>query len=202
MRVLGASTMKIFLGNLFSDFIAGGITRDTLVKVCVLIRIPEDKCNFPDINIVGPTLDVMFFGDFTLGTQPIVNIAALDVCFLLGFDFEKILIINLQGPAAAFAKLAVREGTNILLEGGALNKEIIRSGDLWRLTEPDQWLNDEIINSWCQLLEDPLKGRHRRWFIISTFFYPKLRDEGYKKGRLDKWFTPVRFLVFLNIQGN
>ena len=77
--------------------------------------------------------------------------------------------------------------------------------DIQRLL-PAQWLNDEIINFYGQMIlsrseeskENPgdgvANGRKKPLNVhyFSTFFWSKLKNEGYEKGRLAKWTKKVR----------
>ncbi|KAF8640350.1 hypothetical protein AX17_000021 [Amanita inopinata Kibby_2008] len=81
-----------------------------------------------------------------------------------------------------------------------ISKEQVTDQDLCRL-KPRQWLNDEIINFYGALIlarsdsckENPgngdAKGKKKPLNVhyFSTFFWTKLRKEGYDKGRLFKW---------------
>lgn len=80
-------------------------------------------------------------------------------------------------------------------------RENVTNDDLCRL-KPRQWLNDEIINFYGALIlarsegckENPGNGRGTKPLNVhyfSTFFWSKLRTEGYDKGRLAKWTKKV-----------
>ena len=78
-------------------------------------------------------------------------------------------------------------------------KEQVSDKDISRLN-PGQWLNDEIINFYGQLLMDRASeveaSKENRKRILqshyfNTFFWPKL-IQGYEKGRLAKWTKKVR----------
>lgn len=89
----------------------------------------------------------------------------------------------------------------MLQERGIVSKagrEQVSDQDLRRLL-PGQWLNDEIINFYGQLIlnrsmdvdaakENKANGRGNILDVhyFSTFFWPKLLS-GYEKGRLAKW---------------
>ena len=89
-------------------------------------------------------------------------------------------------------------------------REQVSDKDLVRL-RPGQWLNDEIINFYGQLImsrseaargdkenkgkEVAGKGGRKaplNAHYFSTFFWTKLKDAGYEKGRLSKWTKKVR----------
>lgn len=84
-------------------------------------------------------------------------------------------------------------------------REQVTDKDISRL-RPHQWLNDEIINFYGQMImsrfeeskENPggngyAKGRKRLLNVhyFSTFFWSKLQNDGYEKGRLAKWTKKV-----------
>ena len=78
-------------------------------------------------------------------------------------------------------------------------KEQVSDRDVSRLL-PEQWLNDEIINFYGQLIlsrsmEAEAAKENRKKLLnvhyFSTFFWPKLKS-GYEKGRLAKWTKKVR----------
>jgi len=83
-------------------------------------------------------------------------------------------------------------------------RESVNDRDLSRLL-PCQWLNDEIINFYGAMIlmrseSHPKTDSHARRKILdvhyfSTFFWPKLKNEGYDKGRLAKWTKKVRDLL-------
>lgn len=57
-----------------------------------------------------------------------------------------------------------------------------RVRDLRTLVSPN-WLNDEVINFYCQLLMERSKqcsGKFPSMHAFSSFFFPKLRDHGYE----------------------
>lgn len=84
-------------------------------------------------------------------------------------------------------------------------KEQVSDEDISRL-RPAQWLNDEIINFYGQMIlsraeeskENPGAGtgsgrkRPLNAHYFSTFFWSKLRGQGYEKARLGKWTKKVR----------
>lgn len=84
-------------------------------------------------------------------------------------------------------------------------REQVTDQDLSRL-KPYQWLNDEIINFYGSMIlarseaskENPApngvtpgKGRPLNAHYFSTFFWSKLKGEGYEKARLAKWTKKV-----------
>ncbi|KAF8624771.1 hypothetical protein AX15_005662 [Amanita polypyramis BW_CC] len=85
-----------------------------------------------------------------------------------------------------------------------LSREQVTDQDLSRL-RPRQWLNDEIINFYGALIlarsesckenpgNDTVRGKKLPLNVhyFSTFFWSKLRSEGYEKGRLAKWTKKV-----------
>lgn len=100
----------------------------------------------------------------------------------------------------------------ILRKRGVVSKcvrEQISDKDLSRL-RPGQWLNDEIINFYGQMImsraENCREGKENKRkdvafgkgkqeplnaHYFSTFFWTKLKDVGYEKGRLAKWTKKV-----------
>ncbi|CAL1696467.1 unnamed protein product [Somion occarium] len=97
-------------------------------------------------------------------------------------------------------------------------REQVSDKDISRLL-PNQWLNDEIINFYGQMIlsrsegskENPavngvVKGRRKPLNVhyFNTFFWSKLKGEGYEKARLAKWtkkidiFTKDAILIPIN----
>ncbi|KAJ8586816.1 cysteine proteinase [Rhizopogon salebrosus TDB-379] len=87
----------------------------------------------------------------------------------------------------------------LLCKRGNISKiarESVSDRDLSRLL-PCQWLNDEIINFYGAMIltrsesnhkaDHPTKRKILDAHYFSTFFWPKLQNEGYEKGRLAKW---------------
>jgi sentrin-specific protease 1 len=92
----------------------------------------------------------------------------------------------------------------LLCKRGNISKiarESVSDRDLSRLL-PCQWLNDEIINFYGAMIltrsesnhkaDHPTKRKILDAHYFSTFFWPKLQNEGYEKGRLAKWTKKVR----------
>ncbi|KAH9921976.1 cysteine proteinase [Epithele typhae] len=83
-------------------------------------------------------------------------------------------------------------------------REQVSNADILRL-RPAQWLNDEIINFYGQMIlaraesskENPsnskVNGRNGpiNAHYLSSFFWAKLKGQGYQKGRLAKWTKQV-----------
>lgn len=78
-------------------------------------------------------------------------------------------------------------------------REQVTDQDLNRL-RPHQWLNDEIINFYGSMLlarseeskensvaNGDAPGQPLNAHYFNTFFWSKLKGEGYDKGRLAKW---------------
>lgn len=117
-----------------------------------------------------------------------------------------------RGNRAAFppfsSKVAAPEADRqvdaFLTKKGAISKiarEQVCDKDLSRLL-PCQWLNDELINFYGAMLlerseaskENPgTNGRKKILNVhyFNTFFWSKLRDEGYERARLAKWTKKV-----------
>ena len=100
-------------------------------------------------------------------------------------------------------------------------KEQVSRQDLARLC-PSQWLNDEVINMYgamiversehCEKENQPVDGATTgingkaingkqkpgptflKVHIFNTFFFAKLEEVGYEKGRLGKWTKKVRVI--------
>lgn len=82
-------------------------------------------------------------------------------------------------------------------------REQVTDKDLQRL-RPGQWLNDEIINFYGQMVlsrseeaagkanKENQNGKLLNVHYFSTFFWSKLTGEGYEKARLAKWTKKVR----------
>jgi len=89
---------------------------------------------------------------------------------------------------------------DLLSKRGVVSKcarEQVSDKDLARL-RPGQWLNDEIINFYGQLImtraeaskeKSGMKGKKRPLNVhyFSSFFWSKLEKDGYEKARLAKW---------------
>lgn len=82
-------------------------------------------------------------------------------------------------------------------------REQVSDTDISRL-RPNQWLNDEIINFYGAMIltraegskENPAvngvaSGKPLNAHYFSTFFWSKLKGEGYEKARLAKWTKKV-----------
>jgi sentrin-specific protease 1 len=100
----------------------------------------------------------------------------------------------------------------ILRQRGVVSKharEQVTDQDLSRL-RPHQWLNDEIINFYGSMIlaraeaskENPStngvppgKGKPLNAHYFSTFFWSKLKGEGYEKARLAKWTKKVSYYL-------
>lgn len=96
-----------------------------------------------------------------------------------------------------------RQVDELLSKHGVISKierEQVTDKDLMRL-RPNKWLNDEIINFYGQLIltrseegkENFVKNSKKPLDVhyFSTFFWSKLENEGYEKGRLAKWTKKV-----------
>ncbi|KAI0936053.1 hypothetical protein AcV5_004294 [Taiwanofungus camphoratus] len=112
---------------------------------------------------------------------------------------------RLRGPPLPTSlPLDDEKAVDILLsKRGVVSKclrEQVTDQDLRRLN-PHQWLNDEIINFYGQLIlarseeskENPgFNGRKPlNVHYFSTFFWSKLEKDGYEKGRLAKWTKKI-----------
>jgi sentrin-specific protease 1 len=88
-----------------------------------------------------------------------------------------------------------------------LDREQVADKDIARL-RPSQWLNDEIINFYGALIQARSqekenisarsgatnalgRGQPLNVHFFNTFFWTKLKGEGYEKGRLQKWTKKV-----------
>ncbi|KAG2154541.1 cysteine proteinase [Suillus clintonianus] len=89
----------------------------------------------------------------------------------------------------------------LLCKKGVISKvarESVNDRDLSRLL-PSQWLNDEIMNFYGAMIltrsessRDPTaKRKMLDVHYFSTFFWPKLKNEGYDQGRLAKWTKKI-----------
>jgi sentrin-specific protease 1 len=89
----------------------------------------------------------------------------------------------------------------LLCKKGIISKvarESVNDRDLSRLL-PSQWLNDEIMNFYGAMIltrsesnRDPTaKRKMLDVHYFSTFFWPKLKNEGYEQGRLAKWTKKI-----------
>jgi sentrin-specific protease 1 len=99
--------------------------------------------------------------------------------------------------------------TELLNKRGVISKyarEQVSDADIKRL-RPLQWLNDEVINFYGAMIlgrsdgskeNPPTKDKRKRPLDVhyfSTFFWTKLEQEGYEKGRLAKWTKKVGYLL-------
>lgn len=94
----------------------------------------------------------------------------------------------------------------LLRKRGVISKcvrEQVSDKDLQRL-RPGQWLNDEIINFYGQMIlcraEEGKENQRESMLDVhyfSTFFWSKLKNEGYEKARLAKWTKKVLFSIRL-----
>lgn len=89
----------------------------------------------------------------------------------------------------------------LLCKKGVISKvarESVNDRDISRLL-PSQWLNDEIMNFYGAMIltrsesnRDPTaKRKVLDVHYFSTFFWPKLKNEGYEQGRLAKWTKKI-----------
>ncbi|KAG2120586.1 cysteine proteinase [Suillus discolor] len=89
----------------------------------------------------------------------------------------------------------------LLCKKGVISKvarESVNDRDISRLL-PSQWLNDEIMNFYGAMIlmrsesnRDPTaKRKMLDVHYFSTFFWPKLKNEGYEQGRLAKWTKKI-----------
>lgn len=89
----------------------------------------------------------------------------------------------------------------LLCKKGVISKvarESVNDRDMSRLL-PSQWLNDEIMNFYGAMIltrsesnRDPTaKRKVLDVHYFSTFFWPKLKNEGYEQGRLAKWTKKI-----------
>lgn len=83
-------------------------------------------------------------------------------------------------------------------------REQVNNQDISRL-KPGHWLNDEVINFYGQMIQSRAEGSGKenvgngangqrkplKAHYFNTFFWPKLTQDGYQKGRLAKWTKKV-----------
>lgn len=77
-------------------------------------------------------------------------------------------------------------------------KEKVFSEHLERLYLPGSkgWLNDEVINFYGQLIMDrSALPKFPAVHYFSSFFWTKLTEDGYEKGRLNRWTKKVQNLT-------
>jgi sentrin-specific protease 1 len=94
----------------------------------------------------------------------------------------------------------------LLAKSGVISKiakEQVSDSDIRRL-RPGQWLNDEVINFYGQLISsrsmeaEAAKENEKKLLnvhVFNTFFWPKMKS-GYEKGRLAKWTKKVSKNIF------
>ncbi|KAG0702709.1 cysteine proteinase [Suillus ampliporus] len=98
---------------------------------------------------------------------------------------------------------AEKQVNALLCKKGVISKvarESVNDRDLSRLL-PSQWLNDEIINFYGAMIltrsessgsgVPPAKRKILDVHCFNTFFWPKLKNEGYEQGRLAKWTKKI-----------
>lgn len=80
---------------------------------------------------------------------------------------------------------------------GKCARQQVSDKDLMRL-RPGQWLNDEVINFYGEMLmarAEESKENSKQGILnahyFSTFFWSTLTQKGYEKGRLAKWTKKV-----------
>lgn len=64
--------------------------------------------------------------------------------------------------------------------------------DIHRLIEPGEWLNDEIMNGYGQLLD---AHSNSNVFFLSSFFMHRLHRDGYTG--VSKWLKGVSFIPII-----
>ncbi|AAW46437.2 conserved hypothetical protein [Cryptococcus deneoformans JEC21] len=89
-----------------------------------------------------------------------------------------------------------------------LNVSEVEAGSLRRL-KPSTWLDDEVMNAYCDLMCSRFKDGKagRKVHSLNSFFYGKLVDQGYAAGRLKRWTKKIDIfsldvLIFPINQGN
>jgi sentrin-specific protease 1 len=106
-------------------------------------------------------------------------------------------------PEAAQEVEKARRKKGIVAKAG---KEEVRDQDIARL-EPCQWLNDEIINFYGQLIlekaskalaskENMQAGKALKVHYFSSFFWEKYSKSGYVGGRLARWTKKIDIFSF------
>lgn len=79
-----------------------------------------------------------------------------------------------------------------------LNVSEVEAGSLRRL-KPSTWLDDEVMNAYCDLMCSRFKDGKagRKVHSLNSFFYGKLVDQGYAAGRLKRWTKKVSLCPML-----
>jgi sentrin-specific protease 1 len=95
-----------------------------------------------------------------------------------------------------------RQFKRVLISAEVLNPSLQR-------LKPQQWLNDEVVNYYIQLLSERSEGKFeklangsssgqeqeqgigRKVHVFNSFFYAKLEEQGYEKARLKRWTKKV-----------
>ncbi|WVQ82951.1 hypothetical protein IAT38_005087 [Cryptococcus sp. DSM 104549] len=104
---------------------------------------------------------------------------------------EAAVVANLRNPAFKSANVAADVTTDSI-----------------RRLKPGTWLDDEVMNWYCgQMTERAKEVGKRKVHFLNSFFYGKLSEMGYTKGRLRRWTKKVDIfgldvLVFPINQGN
>ena len=94
-----------------------------------------------------------------------------------------------ENASAVIKKALSRPSSEVLIE--KFNIEI-SSADLDSLRDKN-WLNDNVINFYMELLRD----RNPTCHVFNTFFYPSLKEHGYQKVR--RWTRRVDVFSFAKI---
>jgi sentrin-specific protease 1 len=126
-------------------------------------------------------------------------------------EIQERLRSNKKALPASLPVDAEAEVDMLLCQQGVVSKcarEQVSDKDMQRL-RPGQWLNDEVINFYGQMLlqrseeaeSNANKENHSGRKVLnvhyfSTFFWSKLTGEGYEKARLAKWTKKVCAVVY------
>ena len=125
-------------------------------------------------------------------------------------------------PAHMLLSPAERIMAEVMLAGGTGSSQVIATRNNIEITKDKllclrdrEWLNDEIINLYCDMLNDlgsGVGGKSKRTFVWNSFFWLKLSSDGkgYNYKAVQRWtsrrkidlFSFDRILVPMNIGKN
>lgn len=57
--------------------------------------------------------------------------------------------------------------------------------------KPGQWLNDEVVNFYAELINARAKATGEAVHCMNSYFYQKLSEDGYERANLKRWTKRV-----------
>jgi hypothetical protein len=82
-----------------------------------------------------------------------------------------------------------------LIRGGSLGRSGLKPDDIYKLIGPDTWINDGIINAWCEVFNDKPRLTGCRWMNMNTYFYNAVVEQ---KPKLYKRFKVCSLGLLMN----